>query len=103
MSRKFNIRTLDKAALVMERVGEIKSPERLQSGEIKSPEKAPVRRQLLVGSDVTVQTLNNKIKKHIHVPQCIDGHSADMRSKKEQNGRAGCGDGCWWCKITTKA
>ena len=71
MSRKFNIRTLDKAALVMERVG-----------EIKSPEKAPVRRQLLGGSKVTINSLNNKTKKCIHVPQCIDGASVDTALRK---------------------
>ncbi len=69
--RKFNIRTLDKTAIVMELVG-----------EMKSPEKAPVRQQLLGGSDVTVQSLNNTMKKYIHLPQCIDGHSADMALRK---------------------
>jgi hypothetical protein len=52
-------------------------------GEMKSPEKAPVRRQLLGWSNVTMQSLlNNKTKKYIHVPQCVDGHSADMALRK---------------------
>jgi hypothetical protein len=59
-----------KAALVMELVS------------IKSPEKAPVRQQLLVGMNVTTQSLNNKIKKYIHVPKCIDDASADTALRK---------------------
>jgi hypothetical protein len=66
MCQKFNIRTPDKAALVMELVG-----------EMKSPEMVPVRRQLLGGgSKVTIHYLNNKTKRYIHVPQCKDGASA---------------------------
>jgi hypothetical protein len=42
MCQKFNIPMPDKAALVMELVG-----------EMKSPEKAPVRQQLLGGTKVT--------------------------------------------------
>jgi hypothetical protein len=50
MCQKFNmIPTPDKAALVMENVR-----------EMKSPEKAPVRRQLLGGSNVMIQSVNNK-------------------------------------------
>jgi hypothetical protein len=66
MCQKFNIRTPDKAALVMELVG-----------EMKSPEMVPVRRQLLGGgSKVTIHSLNNKTKRYIHVQQCKDGASA---------------------------
>jgi hypothetical protein len=66
MCQKFNIHTPDKASLVMELVG-----------EMKSPEKVPVRRQLLGGgSKVTIHSLNNKTKRFIHVPQCTDGDSA---------------------------
>ena len=66
MCQRFNIHTPDKAALVMELVG-----------EMKSPEKVPVRRQLLGGgSKVTIHSLNNKKKRYIHVPQCTDGDSA---------------------------
>jgi hypothetical protein len=58
--------TPDKAALVMELVG-----------EMKSPEKVPVRRQLLGGgSKVTIHSLNNKTKRYIHIPQCTAGDSA---------------------------
>jgi hypothetical protein len=66
MCQKFNIRTPDKGALVMELVG-----------EMKSPEMVPVRRQLLGGgSKVTIHSLNNKTKRYIHVPQCKDRASA---------------------------
>jgi hypothetical protein len=66
MCQKFNIRTPDKAALVMELVG-----------EMKSPEMVPVRRQLLGGrSKVTIHSLNNKTKRYIHVQQCKDSASA---------------------------
>ena len=66
MCQRFNIHTPDKAALVMELVG-----------EMKSPEKVPVRRQLLGGgSQYSIHSLNNKKKRYIHVPQCTDGDSA---------------------------
>jgi hypothetical protein len=68
MCQKFNIRTPRKAALVME-----------LAREMKSLEKAPVRRQLLWR---TIQSLNNKIKKFIHVPQCIDDASANTVLRK---------------------
>jgi hypothetical protein len=72
MCQKFNIRTTpDKAALVMELVR-----------ETKSPEKIPVRQQLLRGTNVTVQSLNNKLKKYIHVPQCNDGDTTNMAFRK---------------------
>jgi hypothetical protein len=71
MCQKFNIRTPDKAALVMELVR-----------DMKSPEKVPVRRQLLGGHNVTIQSLNNKMKKYIHIPQCKDGASADTALRK---------------------
>jgi hypothetical protein len=29
-----------------------------------------------------IQSLNNDTKKYIHVPQCVDGHSADMALRK---------------------
>ena len=63
MCQKFNIHTPDKAALVMELVG-----------EMKSPEKVPV--WLGGESKVTIHSLNNKTKRYIHVPQCTDGDSA---------------------------
>ena len=71
MCQKFNIQTPDKAALVMELVR-----------DMKSPEKVPVRRQLLGGPNVTIQSLNNKIKKYIHVPRCIDDASANTALRK---------------------
>jgi hypothetical protein len=71
MCQKFNILTPNKGALVMELVG-----------EMKSPEKAPVRRQLLGGTKVTIQSLNNKSKKYIHVPQCIYDASANTALRK---------------------
>jgi hypothetical protein len=63
----------NKAALVMELVG-----------EMKSAEKAPVRRQLLGGTKVTIQSLNNKSKKYIHIPQCIDDASANTALRKHK-------------------
>jgi hypothetical protein len=58
MCQKFNIRTRDKAALVMELVR-----------GMKSPEKVPVRRQLLGGQNVTIQSLNKKDEEiHSHSP-----------------------------------
>ncbi len=71
MCQKFNIRTPDKAALVMELVR-----------DMKSPEKIPVRRQLLGGPNLTIHSLNNKMKKYIHIPQCKDGASADTALRK---------------------
>jgi hypothetical protein len=71
MCQKFNIQTPDKAALVMELVR-----------DMKSPENVPVRRQLLGGSNVTIHSLDNKMKKYIHIPQCKDGASADTALRK---------------------
>jgi hypothetical protein len=71
MCQKFNIRTPDKAALVME-----------LDWEMKSPEKILVRRQLIRGMDVTFQLQNNKLKKYICVPQCNDGSTANMAFRK---------------------
>jgi hypothetical protein len=71
MCQRFNIRTPDKPALVMELVR-----------DMKSPEKVPVRRQLLGGPNVTIHSLNNKMKKYIHIPQCKDGASADTALRK---------------------
>jgi hypothetical protein len=50
--------------------------------DMKSPEKVPVRRQLLGGPKVTIHSLNNKMKKYIHIPQCKDGASADTALQK---------------------
>jgi hypothetical protein len=72
MCQKVNIRRPDKAALlVMELVR-----------DMKSPEKVPVRRQLLGGPNVTIHSLNNKMKKYIHIHQCKDGTSADTALRK---------------------
>jgi hypothetical protein len=71
MCQKFNIQTPDKAALVMELVR-----------DMKSPEKVPVRRQLLGGPNITIHSLNNKMKKYVHIPQCKDGASADTALRK---------------------
>jgi hypothetical protein len=71
MCQKFNMRMPNKAELVMELFG-----------EIKSLEKAPVRQQLLGGSNVTMHSLNNKMKKCIHIPQCIDDASVKVASVK---------------------
>jgi hypothetical protein len=71
MCHKFNIQTQDKAALVMELVR-----------DMKSPEKVPVRRQLLGGPNVTIHSLNNKTKKYIQIPQCKDGATADTALRK---------------------
>jgi hypothetical protein len=49
MCQKFNIHTPDKAASVMELVG-----------EMKSPEKAPVRQKLLGGTKVTIQSFKQE-------------------------------------------
>jgi hypothetical protein len=54
MCQKFNIRTPGKAALVMEIVG-----------EMKSPEKAPVRRQLL-GGNKSNNTILEQQNQEIH-------------------------------------
>jgi hypothetical protein len=56
MCQKFNIRTPHKAALVIELVR-----------EMKSPEKAPVRRQLLRGNESN-NTILEKQKQEIHSP-----------------------------------
>jgi Iap family predicted aminopeptidase len=50
--------------------------------DMKSPERDPVRRQLLGGPNVTIHSLNNKMKKYIHIPQCKDGASADTALRK---------------------
>jgi hypothetical protein len=66
MCQKFNIHTPDKAALVMELVG-----------EMKSPEKVSVKRQLLgKGSKVIIHSLNNKTKRYIHIRQRTAGDYA---------------------------
>ncbi len=31
---------------------------------------------------MTIQSLNNKMKKYIHFLQCVDGHSAEMALRK---------------------
>jgi hypothetical protein len=70
MCQKFIIHTPDKAALVMELVGEMK---------------VPVRRQLLGGgSKVTIHSLNNKAKRYIHIPQCTAGDSANTALRKDK-------------------
>jgi hypothetical protein len=68
MCWKFNIHTPDIAVLLL--VTEL-------VGEMKVLEKAPVRQQLLRGLKVTMHLLNNKMKKYIYIPQCIDGTYVD--------------------------
>jgi hypothetical protein len=72
MTNNFSIRKLDKAALALQLVG-----------EMKTPEKIPVMRKLLAGSSsATIHSMNNKTKRYIHVPQCANSATAAMAFRK---------------------
>jgi hypothetical protein len=72
MCKHFNIRKLDKAALALHLVR-----------EMKTPEKIPVMRKLLAGSNsATIHSMNSKTKKYIHVPQCANSATAAMAFRK---------------------
>jgi hypothetical protein len=72
MTNKISICKLDKAALALQLVG-----------EMKTPKKIPVIWKLLAGSNsATIHSMNNKTKKYIHVPQCANSATAAMALQK---------------------
>jgi hypothetical protein len=71
MCQKFCVRTPDKATLVMEIVG-----------DMKTPEKAPIMRRLIDGSTVSIESINNKAKKFVHIPLCTNEASASASFRK---------------------
>jgi hypothetical protein len=71
MCHNFNLRQ-HKAALALQYVG-----------DMKTPKKIPVMRKLLAGSNAaTIHTMNNKEKKFLHVPQCINEKTAAAALQK---------------------
>jgi hypothetical protein len=50
--------------------------------EMDTPQKAPLMRELVKGSSITIETLNNSSKKFIHVPQCSNQPSAMSQNVK---------------------
>jgi hypothetical protein len=71
LCQRFNISSPDKPKLAMELVS-----------EMDTPQKAPLMRELVKGSSITIETLNNSSKKFIHVPQCSNQPSAMSQNVK---------------------
>jgi hypothetical protein len=73
LSQRFNITSSNKPKLAMELVS-----------EMNTPQKAPLMRELVKGSTMTVpvETLNNSKKKFIHIPQCSNQPSAMSQNVK---------------------
>jgi hypothetical protein len=49
-----------------------------------TPEKAPLMRELLKGSTITVESVNNKPKKFIYIPRCSSQSSVMSQNGKNQ-------------------
>jgi hypothetical protein len=71
LCQRFNISSPDKPKLAMELVS-----------EMDTPQKAPLMRELVKGSSITIETLNNSSKMFIHVPQCSNQPSAMSQNVK---------------------
>ncbi len=50
--------------------------------EMDTPQKAPLMRELVKGSTLTIETLNNTNKKFVHIPQCLNQLSAMLQNMK---------------------
>ena len=59
MYQKFKITSPDKHKLAMELVC-----------EMDTPQKVPFMRELVKGSTMVIETLNNKQKSFVHIPRC---------------------------------
>jgi hypothetical protein len=44
--------------------------------EMATPQKVPLMRELVKGSTISIETLNNQTKKYVHIPQCSSEASA---------------------------
>jgi hypothetical protein len=73
LSQKFNISSPDKFNLTMELVCDFDTPQR-----------APLLRELVKGSSLSIEALNNKDKTFIRVPQCSNEASAMSQNVKHK-------------------
>jgi hypothetical protein len=73
LSQKFNITSPDKLNLTMELVCDMDSPQR-----------APLLRELVRGSSVSIDALNNQKKKFVHIPQCSTQASVMSQNVKQK-------------------
>lgn len=70
LSQRFNITSPGKPKLAMELVC-----------KMDTPQKAPLMRELVKGSTISIECLNNLSKKYVHIPQCSSHKSAMTQAR----------------------